>query len=436
MSLSTYSLAESISNLDEARRLLSEGKSAQSAALLKQDFAIMAGNAEYDQLLGAALYQSGQSGEALFAFERVLMGNPDNADVRLKAAQISVERGNLEYAIELLQPLAGLQLNNVQQQTQMKIRTDIDKASGRRAFNMRGYVLSGIGSDDNVTSGPNLAELILPKDKVPPPGISTVTRLGTAKAEQDKVGTIEAGISMSQAVGESTWLTADGNIHQGYNKTRADVNDGYGNLNLGVLTRNNRDFFGGAVLGQTYQVARVTYRNSLGGRLNWTHAFDDKLSVTSYLQQLTFVFPDHSIDNTTRRIIGATLQGMVGDDLGLQCGLYGGNEVAQDPTKPQFSFHLTGASLGGRWSFSKDVSLSVAANYESRTHDARDPNYLKIRVDSLLSAGTALDYKFSQSWHLIPSYSYTRNTSNAELYDFARHAYLLQLKWDFDNEKN
>jgi hypothetical protein len=341
----------------------------------------------------------------------------------------------VEYANELLQPLSVQQLDNTQRQEELKIRAEIDKISGKRKFTMRGYLLSGVGQDDNVTSGPYQTELILPKD-VHPPQPSQKTQLGSASRDQDTVSMVEASLSLQQAVTEATWLTADGNIHQSYNSVRADVNYDYGNLNLGVLTRNGHEFFGAAMLGQTYQVARVTYRNSLGGRLNWTHSFDDKISLTSYLQQLSFVYPDSAIDNTTRSIAGLTFQSAIGDAGTLQCGAYAGNEAAQDPTKPHFSFHLWGASLGGNLVFSNNLSLSVAASYESRTHDAVDALYLITRVDSLLAAGTSLDYKLSKSWHLIPTYSYTRNTSNTELYDYTRNVYMLQLKWDFDNEKN
>jgi hypothetical protein len=433
-SISFSAIAEGGANLEVARQLLNEGKAEQSATLLKQDIATLAGDADYDFLLGSALYQSNQGGEAIFAFERVLMSNPSHVDARLKAAQISVDRGNLDYANELLQPLSAQQLNSVQQQANMKIKAEIDRLAGKHTFMMRGYVLSGVGKDNNVTGGPDLDQLILPKDKVRPPGISTVTQLGTAKADQDNTGMIEIGIAMQKAVAETTWVTAEGNLRQGYNSKRADVNDGYSNLNLGVLTRSGHEYFGGAILGQSYQVAHVTYRNSLGSRLNWTHSFNDNLFLTSYLQQLAFIYPDQAIDNTTRHVAGLQLQTVVGNDGALQCGIYAGNEVAQDVTKPHFSFHLKGVSLSGRLAFNQALSLSMVASYEFRGHDATDALYLKIREDSLLLAGATLDYKFSQSWHLIPGYSYARNTSNAELYDYARQAYMLQLKWDFDNE--
>ena len=78
---------------------LEAGKVEQSIALLNHDLPRFAGNADYNYLLGLALYQARHAGEALFAFDRVIMVNPDNLAARLKAAQINLERGDTTHAV-------------------------------------------------------------------------------------------------------------------------------------------------------------------------------------------------------------------------------------------------------------------------------------------------------------------------------------------------
>ncbi|MDX8399817.1 MAG: surface lipoprotein assembly modifier [Gallionellaceae bacterium] len=438
LAFTTFSYAEGVSpNLDEARRLLNEDKATQSVALLQQKMQEFSGNAEFDYLLGLALYKSGKTGEAVFAFERVLMTTPGNVDARLMAAKISLERGaNVAYTRELMQPLSKQQLNNEQEREKIRILAAIDSLTPGGALSMRGYLISGVGIDSNVTGGPEQSELIIPglSPQTNPPSPPKPTQLGTAASEQDRIGIIETGLSLQKALAENVWLTGAGNIHLNYNSTRADVNYGYSNLNLGLLTLKGGELFGAAVLGQVYQVANITYRNSLGARVNWTHAVNDSVSLSSYLQQLSFVFPTSSIDNTTRRIGGVSIQSTIGDNATFQFGAYGGNEVAQDETKPQFSFHLWGASLGGSLAFNKELSLSVSAAYESRTHDAQDPLYFVDRTDDMLTARSALDYKLSSNWHLMPTYTYSQNVSNTALYAYSRNIFMLQLQWEFDNE--
>jgi hypothetical protein len=353
---------------------------------------------------------------------------PDNTDARLNAAQISVERGDVAYARDLLKPLAAQTLDARQQQELAQIRGKISAASANKPLAVRGYLLGGIGWDDNVTSGPNETALVIP-------GLgSTATALGTATRDKDMVGFAEAGVAVQKAVGEDTWLTGDGNLHQGFNRQRSDVTDSYANLNLGVLKRSGGEYFGAALLGQDYRIKSATYRTTVGGRLNWVHPVGGDSLLTTYIQRLDFTYPSNSVDNAARSVLGMTYESaQVGGGV-LQCGVYGGGEVA--PGMAHFSYHLSGASLGGSTMLGKDMTLSAGALYERRNYDAVDALYLYTRKDSAYSLGLAADYQIGERWHLIPRYTHTRNLSNMALYDYTRNAFILQLRWDFDNEKD
>jgi len=429
------SSAEEAADLSEAQRLLNEGLPEQAAILLQAKINNDAGNAEYDYLLGLALYQSGQTGEAMFAFERVLMSNPDNIDARLKAARLNIERGNTEYALELLQALPDETLNHQQRQEKINIQAYATNTSNWVALSAHGYFLGGIGRDSNVSSGPNQSSLIIPVlSRQPPPLPPKPVQLGAATRAQDTVSMAEAGLSLQKLVGKDTWLTSDINLHQSTNNIRSDVDYSYANLNAGILTYRGSDSFGAALLGQSYQVAGTTYRNSFGANLNWTHFFDNKISLTGYVQQLNFFYPTSPINNTTRHITGTSVQSAVGDTGRLQFGIYSGREDVHDPSKPHFAFRLWGANLSGSIDLSPVLTLSAAANYEPRAHNTTDALYLITRSDSLLITGTSLDYKSGKNWHVIPSYTYTRNASNTQLYSYTRNSYQLQFKRDFDND--
>lgn len=416
-------------NLGEARKLLDAGKAEQATALLEQDLLEFAGNPDCDFLFGLALYQAGQTGQALFAFERVLMLDPGNVDARLKAAQISVERDDAGYASKLLAPLSDSQLSHEQQQESSQIRARI-AAIGYGPVSIRGYVLGGIGSDDNVTSGPDQNALLIPSLAATP------TPLGTASRGGDLAGMLEAGISLRKPISENTWLTGDGNIRQGFNRARKDVTDSFANINLGILKRKGREFFGATLLAQDYVVGIKTYRNSRGARLYWAHPLDDRAWLSSYFQQLeySYVLPTN---NTMHSVIGVTHQSSTADESRtLQCGIYAGRELASDAGMPHLSFHILGTGVSGSHVLNKDLSLSARVVYELQHHDAADPLYLYTRSDISRSFGIAADYRLNERWHLFPQYSYTRNASNTALYDYSRNTFMLQLRWEFDNAKN
>ena len=417
--------AEEAPNWKEARQLLQAGKAEQAVALLEPDLMRFAGNADYDYLLGQALSQTGHTGEALFAFERVLMVNPDHLDARLKAAQLSLAQNDTAQAKELLTPLSGQRLGTEQQRTLDLMRTEIATGAASEGTTVRGYVLTGIGWDSNVTSGPHQTDLPIPLF------LPTLTALGSAAQTQAFGGMMEFGLSLRKEISEDTWLTSGGSIHQSVNSTRKDMNEGIVNFDLGGVRKVGHDFLGVTLLGQNYLLDNATYRNALGTRLNWMRPVTDHSVLTTYFQYLNFVYR-HAIDNAVRKMGGVMYDAtMASGKRTLQYGIYGGREDAKDPTKQQFSYQLFGIHIAGGMRIHDNLSLSAGVVYEVQNHSTEDPLYFAKRHDASLSAGLAADYQFGKRWHFIPQYTYTRNDSNLDLYQYDRHTILMQIKWDF-----
>ena len=415
----------------QAQRLLDSGHTAQAIMLLEGDLLKSAGNADFDYLLGLAYLRAGKAGEALFAFERVAMVDPDNTDARLKAAQINLDRGDALAARELLAPLSQRELPAAQQQEREQIRAGIANAVRAEGIALRGYVLAGIGRDDNVTSGPGKSALLIPGLGAAP------TALGTAARAADSVGILEAGLSLFKAVDADSWLVANGNLGQGFNRLRDDVKESSVNFDLGIYQHNGNNVFGATLLAQDYLLSNKVYRHSRGVRVNWIRPVSARSRLNGYIQYLDFDFPDSAIDNAVRQFAGLTHEGTADGSTRLwQYGLYGGKETAKDSSKPHFSFDLWGAHVGTSLPLNDKLSVSAGMVFEAHQHQARDPLYFVTRRDTMRSFGVAADVKLGERWHLIPRYTYTRNASNTELYDYARNTLSLQLKWDFDNAKN
>lgn len=417
--------------LDAARRLLDAGRADQATELLVADLLRYGGDPDYDYLLGQAAYRAGDAGQALFAFERVAMSDPGHIDARLKAAQIRIERGDADYAEALLAALSGLEPNAAQQLEAERLRGKIAAAAGG-ALALRGYVMAGIGWDDNVTSGPDRATLLIP-------GIAaTPTALGSAARDHDRMLLTEAGLSLRAPLAADTWLTGIGSLRQGDNARRKDAKEGVANLDLGLLRRAGDDFFGVSLLAQDYLLGSTSYRRSLGGRLSWIRPTGAQARMTAYAQHIEFDFPDHAIDNAGRSIVGALRETEAADGASTwQYGAYVGKEKANDPRLPHFSYRLLGLQLGTGLTLRDDLALSAAVIYETHRHLALDGLYpMLMRRDGRFSVGLAADYKLGAHWHLLSRYSHTHNNSNLELYQFARSTFSLQLKWDFDHDRN
>jgi hypothetical protein len=415
--------------LGEARRLLDAGKASVAADVLERRLLDFAGNPDFDYLLGLALYQAGQLGAAQFALERVLMTKPDHVDARLKLGQIAVERGDGKYANEVLKPLVEERLAPDKRKVLAETRQKAASATTRDGLSVRGYVLGGIGWDDNVTGGPNYTTLLIPGLGPRP------TSLGSAAQASDRSVVGEAGVSVSKALAEGTWFIGSAMLRRGDNRTRDDVKEGIDNLDLGLVQRGGDELFGVGVSGQNYRVAGVVYRRLASVRASWTHPFGEQSRLATYANHSEFDYPAHAIDNAGRNVVGVNLETSAdGGGLDYQLGAYGGKETANDPTKPHFSFRLAGLQAGMKLRADERLSFAVGGVYERRNHLSQDALYRFMRSDRQLSLGLSADYILAKNWHVLPQYTTTRNNTTATLYEYERKAFILQLRWDFDNE--
>ena len=80
-----FALADELT--DHAKTLLEQNKAAEAFALLNVEESVRAGEVSYDLLLGISAVESGQNTRAVFALERVLAMEPNNARARAEIAR-------------------------------------------------------------------------------------------------------------------------------------------------------------------------------------------------------------------------------------------------------------------------------------------------------------------------------------------------------------
>ena len=80
-----FALADELT--DHAKTLLEQNKAAEAFALLNVEESVRAGEVSYDLLLGISAGESGQNTRAVFALERVLAMEPNNARARAEIAR-------------------------------------------------------------------------------------------------------------------------------------------------------------------------------------------------------------------------------------------------------------------------------------------------------------------------------------------------------------
>ena len=140
--------------LREALQLLSAGNPKHAYMLLVKQEPQLAGDVEFDYLLGLAALDSGKIDEAIIAFERVLQKEPNNAGARLDLARAYFNHGSMDLAQANFQ---ALKASNPPTAARMVIDKYLAAIRERRAQTGNSFSAWGetaLGYDSNITGVP------------------------------------------------------------------------------------------------------------------------------------------------------------------------------------------------------------------------------------------------------------------------------------------
>jgi outer membrane protein len=139
----------------EAKKLIGEMRASQAYMLLIAEQDKLAGNAEYDYLLGVAALDSGKVDDAIIAFERVLALQPRNAGATLDLGRAYFNAGALDLAETTFTRLRAM---NPPTSARMAIDRYLAAIADRRKSQRRALSVWGetsLGYDSNLTGVPS-----------------------------------------------------------------------------------------------------------------------------------------------------------------------------------------------------------------------------------------------------------------------------------------
>ncbi|MDX8385278.1 MAG: tetratricopeptide repeat protein, partial [Gallionella sp.] len=135
-----------------ATKLLNEAKFGEAYALLVPYQSKLAGDSEFDYLLGIAALDIGKPNEAIFALERVLAVSPNHLQARAEIARAYLAVGEIAAS---KQEFETVQNQNPPEEVKATIQKflaiiESNKSSKKTAFS--GYVEAMVGNDSNVNN--------------------------------------------------------------------------------------------------------------------------------------------------------------------------------------------------------------------------------------------------------------------------------------------
>ena len=266
--------------LEEATALIEADRPAEAYELLSPLEEERAGDPDYDLLLGLSALNAGDPGIAVFAFERVLAVEPDNARARAELARAYFELHENEAS---RQEFENVQNMVSDEQVEQTIRKYLDALNVRfqseSQLQWAVYVEGGGGYDSNVNSATDNGTFATPGLVLTP-----VTILDADSTAQDDVflnGKVGGWVAYRLA--ESLTVFALASLDERLNPSE-DTDLGTIDGQLGARYEFARSSLTGSFQGQRFEVDNNLFRSVTGGNAQWQVEVDPRNRVSVFGQ--------------------------------------------------------------------------------------------------------------------------------------------------------
>jgi hypothetical protein len=114
----------------------------------------------------------------------------------------------------------------------------------------------------------------------------------------------------------------------------------------------------------------------------------------------------------------------------VYAGIFGGQERGAD-SRPEGDRNIGGLQIAARWGTGERTDVFAYASALSGRYDRPGTGLVLQRRDLQYDAGIGLNWRFAANWSMRPQFTFTRNDSNIELYDYNRYDLSVTLRRDF-----
>jgi outer membrane protein len=395
--------------LSDADALIKSGKAAEAYALLAPLEFDHAGEVRFDNLLGIAALDSGQSDKATFAFERVLAVEPDFIGARLDMARAYYQLGDKTRAKAEFSAVLNQNPSAKTQRIVQKYLAEIDGRAVAKQTRFNGYVAGSLGRDNNVNYATNQAQVV---DANAITYTLDAINLQTAATYYG----VAAGGEVNHSVNSDWRLFAAAGLHKRGNIRHAEFDTLGLEEQAGVgYDAQAQHVWLGLSAGQ-YNLGGMRNRNALGANSEWRYQLNanDQLSAFGQYTKLRFFDVLMQRNDFNQQAIGA-----------------GWQHALPDGKSNVFGKRLNGLRVGGQTALNQDVNLFANLGVQSGSYAKTHPQFLRQRADRQFDVTFGADYQWEKLWTLRPQLNYARNNSNISIYSFNRTDISLTVRRDF-----
>lgn len=413
--------------LAEAQGLLAGGQGEEAYALLLPELGRRAGEPDYDYLFGLAALEVGEPTEAVFAFERVLLVQPDHLQARAELARAYYLMGESGAARREFETVKQEDVPPQVKETINRYLAAMDYPHDPKRARLNVYLEFGGGYDSNVNSAATTSQVAIP-------ATGEVFLLFPFGQEQDSgIGSIEGGFRFAHPLRSNLNVYGGANAkwRQAFNATKFDQAIGNGLLGLHLVHGANE--YRLAVLGQSFLIDGDANRNLGGVNAQWQRNLNAQNQITLYGQAAALRYPGQHIrdaDQYAGGLAWAHAFDVAGQPVAL-LSIFGGTEDNKTSSRPDIGRDFVGARLGGQYTVNDRATAFGAVTYQYSRYGGVDPIFKQRRTDDFVTAALGLRYAIDKHWSIRPEIGYTNNDSTLEINEFDRWQAMVFLRNDF-----
>lgn len=436
-------------DLGKADALLKAGKAQEGYTLLAPHEYEMAGNVDYDYLLGIAALDSDKPDKATLAFERVLAVNPNFAGARLDMARAYFALGDYERAKTEFETVLGQNPPPQAKATIEKYLTAIKQQDKKTLIT--GYLEGSVGYDDNVTAATTTFSSSVGQ-AFPSLAGQTFTPTGNALLRRDTFLALGGGLDVNYKLSDRSALYLGLDAKQRSYDTERLYDTDITDERFGLITTEGTNTYRVGMQFQQYRqlggVAGTTNdRDSSGISVEWKHTLNERNLVSVFGLYNQQRFPDmvdaingahySDIDQTLVGVNWLTALQAKGNPLFVASLSYGEDKAkTRKSTGTDVGKNYLGLRLYGQYSLDERLDIFGVAGYQWRNDTSMfDRSAVNSGVpygeDRLSDFSVGFNWRPYPNWTVRPQVSYWSNESNLSLYSYDRTETSVTVRHDF-----
>lgn len=417
--------------IQSAQRLLAAGNAKQAYAELSAVADKLAGNIEFDYLLGVAALDSGKIDEAIIAFERVLAVNPNHAGAKLDLARAYYTSGAFDLAEATFE---NLKLSNPPPLALQSINRYLAAIQERKKLTrsgMTGYGELSMGYDTNLTGVPgDFSNAVLNAFGLPgvDPTGNSIKRKAPFVGVQggiDYFKPLSRGFSLFAGLegrGRAYRKEPDFNLVSGEARVGSTLNQGPQQWRLLVNASQFRQE------GQAPGEPKPTNdRNAAGLALDWRLALDQRNQIGAAIQVSRQRFPDNNLEDFDQVLVSASwLRSFEAKGLPLLYLTAFHTRDEADNKLPDGiadkSKRISALRSYLQYSLSPNLQLFNGLGYTERKDQSPFARATQVEFgrDRMADLSLGFNWKFQPTCTLRVQWLYSKNDSNIAIYDYTR----------------